>query len=263
MQLERFGPKVLGALGVLGLVACSGAAADPETTVAVGSQTQTQTPASVTVLAPPPTAVPVTQAPTTVTTILRTTTTSKPKPRSVMDTSFGPFLHTEGLVLHYPSQFVERVGLHESSKAGARTLGVLPTAGDVIDLPSRSRNTNARTAADVLAEPGSAVRAPVSGKVLRAGTYTLYCKYTDSFLVIEPDAHPGWEVKLLHISGLTIGAGQRVEAGVTQVATHPTRLPFRSQVEDYSTDPVWPHVHIEVVDPSIKNPPGVGGKGCS
>lgn len=208
-----------------------------------------------TVTAPPATAAPTTTA--------KPTTTTRPRPRVVSDTGFAPFLHTEGLVLTYPTQFVERVGLHESNRAGARTLGVLPTAGDVIDLPSRSRNTNARTAADVLSEPSGAVRAPVSGKVLRAGTYTLYCKYTDSFLVIQPDGRPGWEVKLLHISGLTIAAGDRVEAGVTQVATNPTRLPFKSQVEDYSASPVWPHVHIEVVDPSIKNPPGVGGSGCS
>lgn len=254
MQCTRFGRTLLGALVVLGLAACTSTSAETPTKVATADR-----------------AVPVTVAPTTTTsttavppttTTMRPTTTTRPKPRVVSDTSFRPFLHTEGLVLHYPTQFVERVGLHESNKAGARTLGVLPMALDVLDLPSRSRNTNARTAADVLSDPSSPVRAPISGKVLRAGTYTLYCKYTDSFLVIEPDAHPGWEVKLLHISGLTIAAGQRVEAGVTQVATHPTRLPFKSQVEDFSTAPVWPHVHLEVVDPSIKNPPGVGGKGC-
>jgi hypothetical protein len=70
-------------------------------------------------------------------------------------------------------------------------------------------------------------------------------------------------VKLLHINGLTVSVGERVEAGVTRVAAHPTRLPFASDVEDFSAAPVWPHVHMEVDDPTIKNPPGVGGKGCS
>ena len=256
MKFVRFGRSLLGALAVLGLTACSGSSADPSTPVAAARKASpVAVVPSTTVATAPPT--------TTSTTVKPTTTTAKPRPRVVMDTNFGAFAHTEGLVIHYPTKFVERVGFHESNKAGGRTLGVLPTVGDWLDLPSRARKTNARTAADVLSSPDGEVRAPVTGKVLRAGTYTLYCKYTDSFLVIEPDAHPGWELKLLHISGLVVTAGQHVEAGVTPVAAHPTRLPFRSQVEDYSAAPVWPHVHLEVVDPSIKNPPGVGGGGCS
>lgn len=255
MQYEQFGRRVLGVVFVLGLTACSGSSAGPSTKVAAAER-----------------AVPVTASPTTVatttttvapTTTVKPTTTTQPKPRSVMDTNFGPFLHTEGLVLNYPTRQVERVGFHESNLAAGRYLGVLPTAGDVIDLPSRSRKTNARTAADVLSEPNGEVRAPINGVIKRAGTYTLYCKYTDSYLVIAPDDRPNYEVKLLHISGLAVQAGQRVEAGQTVVAAHPTRLPFKSQVEDYSTAPVWPHVHLEVDDPSIKNPPGVGGNNCS
>ena len=180
-----------------------------------------------------------------------------------METGFAPFLRAGDVTLNYPTPLVERVGFHESKLAGARLLEVLPTAGETADLPSRERQTPARTAADILSDPDREVRAPVTGYVKRGGTYTLYCKYTDSFLVIEPDAHPGWEVKLLHINGLMVRAGQRVEAGVTPVAAHPTRLPFASQVEDISAKPVWPHVHLEVDDPTIKNPPGVGGKPCS
>ena len=40
------------------------------------------------------------------------------------------------------------------------------------------------------------------GTVLRAGTYTLYCHHVDQYVVIEPDAPPGWKVKLLHVTGL-------------------------------------------------------------
>ncbi len=255
MQLEKFGRSLLGAFAVTALAACSPSSASSDAKAA----------------APAVKAVPVTAAPTTTTgaptttstTRKPTTTTTAPKPRAVMNTNFGPFLQSEGIVLNYPTRFVERVGFHESNKAGSRFLGVLPSAGDVFDLPSRERRTNARTAADVLSEPRGEVRAPVTGRVLRAGTYTLYCKYTDSYLVIEPDAHPGFEVKLLHITNLVVGVGQRVDAGVTTVAAYPTRLPFKSQVEDWSTAPVWPHVHLEVDDPTIKNPPGVGGKGCS
>jgi hypothetical protein len=91
----------------------------------------------------------------------------------------------------------------------------------------------------------------VTGTVIRAGTYRLYCDYSDDYAVIEPDARPDWEVKLLHIDGVQVEPGDRVHAGTTVVAPRPTRLPFRSQVEDYSAPRNWPHVHVEVIDPSI------------
>ncbi len=209
------------------------------------------------------TAAPTTTAPTSTTTTTAPPVVTAPATRWVLDTGYRPLLSAAGVVVHYPTARVERVGFHQSKKAGARWMDLLPTAGEAIDLPSRERSTPGRTAADVLSDPAGEVRAPVTGRVIRGGTYVLYCKHSDSFLVIEPDAHPGWEVKVLHISGLLAGVGQRVEAGVTLIAAHPTRLPFKSQVEDFSAAPAWPHVHLEVVDPSIKNPPGVGGKPCS
>ncbi|MEY2397533.1 MAG: hypothetical protein QOJ00_707 [Actinomycetota bacterium] len=222
----------------------------------VATTTTSSTTTSTTAAAPPPS----TAAPTTTTT---TAPPPPPAPRSVLDTGFQPFLKAGDVTLNYPTPRVERVGFHESTLAGARVLEVLPGAGETLDMPSRDRKTSARTAADILSDPDREVRVPVTGTVKRGGTYTLYCKYTDSFAVIQPDAHPGWEVKVLHISGLAVTVGQRVEAGVTPLAAHPTRLPFHSQVEDYSTAPAWPHVHVEVDDPSIKNPPGVGGGGCN
>ena len=90
-----------------------------------------------------------------------------------------------------------------------------------------------------------------------------YCEHRDDYAVIDPDGRPGWEVKLLHIDGVQVEAGQRVEAGVTVVAPRPTRLPFGSQVDDHTGTPPWPHVHVEVVDPSIPDRPDPGGdEGC-
>jgi hypothetical protein len=94
--------------------------------------------------------------------------------------------------------------------------------------------------------------------VTRAGSYRLYCDYSDHYLVIEPDAHPGWEVKMLHFVGLQVSAGQRVVANHTIVGTGPRTLPFESQVDEYSHPRNWPHVHVEVVDPSIPDRPGSG-----
>ena len=101
-------------------------------------------------------------------------------------------------------------------------------------MPSRDRDTAPTGAADIVVEPGREIRAPVTGTVLRAGTYTLYCDHVDQFVVIEPDARPGWEVKVLHIEGLALSKGQRVEAGVTRLAAHARVLPFPSQVEEHT-----------------------------
>ena len=163
------------------------------------------------------------------------------------------------MVLRHPSSRVERVAFHESNHDGARPLEPLPTAVDPITLESRERGTGGRTAADVVVDPAVEIRAPVTGRVLRAGTYVLYCDHSDDYAVIEPDDHPGWEVKLLHIDGVRVRAGHRVEAGVTVIAPRPTQLPFESQVDETTAPPAWPHVHIEVVDPSIPDRPSGGG----
>jgi biotin carboxyl carrier protein len=190
-----------------------------------------------------------------------TATPPTPKARVVTEQEWTPFASVGGVTLRHPSRRVERVGFHQSNHEGARELRVVATAVAPATLETRDRLTAARTAADVVSDPKVEIRAPVTGRVKRAGTYVLYCKHSDDYLVIEPDAHPGWEVKLLHIDGVGVSAGDRVTAGQTVVAPGPTRLPFESQVDELSEGDAWPHVHIEVVDQSIPNKPSPGS-GC-
>ncbi|HVM54349.1 MAG TPA: M23 family metallopeptidase [Acidimicrobiales bacterium] len=201
---------------------------------------------------------------TTTTEAPTTTTTAPPVPqRRVTEQPYTPFATVGGITLHHPSARMEHVGFHQSNHEGAQEMTPLPTAVWPFVLESRSRLTGPHSAADMVADPAAEVRAPVSGVVKRAGTYVLYCKYSDDFLVIAPDANPAWEVKLLHIDGVQVRAGDRVEAGITVVAPRPTQLPFESQVDEFRTaDPAWPHVHLEVVDPSIPNVPNGGSGGC-
>jgi hypothetical protein len=65
---------------------------------------------------------------------------------------------------------------------------------------------------------------------------------------------------MLHIDGVRVRPGARVQAGVTVVAPRATRLPFASQVEEGSYRPAWPHVHIEIDDPNVPDRPT--GPGC-
>ncbi|MDQ1445945.1 MAG: hypothetical protein QOI20_2409 [Acidimicrobiaceae bacterium] len=193
-----------------------------------------------------------------------TTTTAPPLPdRLVSQPAWAPFATTGGITLLHPAALVERVGFHQANHDGARELEPLPTTVAPATLELRDRGTPARTAADIVVDPNTEIRSPVTGTVKRAGTYTLYCHYTDSYAVIDPAAHPGWEVKLLHVVGLRVRAGQPVVAGVTVIAAHAHKLPFESQVDELAAPlPAWPHVHVEVVDPSIKDRPNPGS-GCS
>ncbi len=185
---------------------------------------------------------------------------SAPSDRKAHHPRWSPFATVAGVTLLHPASRVERIGFHESSHDGARQMNVHPSATDPVTLESRGRGTGSRTAADVVVDPEVEIRVPVTGTVIRAGSYMLYCKYADNFAVIDPDGHRGWEVKVLHMDGVRVRAGDRVKAGVTVVAGRARKLPFRSQIDDYTAEPSWPHVHIEVIDPSIpdRRPPGGG-----
>ncbi len=184
-------------------------------------------------------------------------------PRRYTETGFGPYATvgsgSSQVTLHHPANRVERIGFHESGHDGSQQQNALPTDAVVMTMETRNRGNQSRSAADIAVHPTDIIRAPVTGTVLRAGTYTLYCRHTDHFLVIEPDSRPGYQVKVLHFEGLSVAKGDRVVAGKTQVGTHVRKLPFESQIDKSTADPSNGHIHIEVVDPSIPDRPSGGG----
>ncbi len=180
-------------------------------------------------------------------------------PRQYTTTSFGPYATIGEVELHHPANRVERIGFHESGHDGARQQDPSQASTIVATMESRNRGNGSRTAADIAIHAGDEIRSPVTGTVLRAGTYTLYCKYQDHYLVIEPDRRPGYEVKVLHFEGLAVEKGDRVIAGQTRVGSNVRKLPFESQIDKTTADPSNGHIHIEVVDPSIPDRPSGGG----
>jgi hypothetical protein len=171
----------------------------------------------------------------------------------------SPLATVAGLTIAAPSGVIERAGFHQSTHPGALAMIAAddaPVRTSV--LASRGRGTARTGAVDIVVEPATGIVAPVSGTVARAGDYTLYCRYRDGYVVINPDGRPDLEVKLLHIRGVSVRAGQRVEVG-DAVAAHATTFPFSSQVDALTAEPSWPHVHIEVVDPSV---PRKSSGGC-
>src|SRR3954469_8071495 len=200
---------------------------------------------------------------TTTTTSTTTTTTTLPLPpdRVVREQDGIPFGVAVDVTMHYPSRRVERIGFHQSNDEGARHIEPLDTGIPSTTLDSRGRLSDPNSSADVVVDPASDIRSPVSGTVISTGEYNLYCDLYDDFINIEPDDHPGWKVRIIHITGLNVATGDRVEAGVTVIAPGARILPFVSDVDELRTvDPAWPHVHMEVVDPSVRNVPN-GGSG--
>ncbi len=191
--------------------------------------------------------------------LLRNVDGAVPAERNVVAQGYTPFGSAGGVVFVHPSTQVELIGFHQGAHPGSQELSVAATAVANTNLPSRGRGTGLRSAADIVVEPHRTIRSPVSGTVRVSGTYALYCQFSDDFLYIAPDAQPTWEVRIYHIDGVQVQAGDRVEAGITVIAPQPTQLPFDSQVDDYTAEPSWPHVHVELIDLSI---PANGNGGC-
>jgi len=190
-----------------------------------------------------------------------TTTTTAPDGAAYTEQEHTLFSTTGDVELFHPARLVELIGFHEAGHDGSQQQAAAGGSAPTVILETRSRNTGSRTAADIVVHPDAEIRSPVTGTVIRGGTYVLYCDHSDNFLVIEPDAAPGWEVKIFHIDGLEVEVGDHLDAGVTVIAPRATRLPFESQVDEFTAEPSNPHVHIEVVDPSIPDIPSPGG-GC-
>lgn len=252
------------------ILATSCAAAS--STVGVVAQNPTATAVPTAAVAPTPTPPPTpTAEPTATPTVTPTpgpsptplpTPTATPLPRLTHEQPFERFAVIEGIPLHYPAAVVEAVGFHESGHDGSKAWPVNDVAAQWTVLDSRERDTHPRSAADVVVQPDTEIRSPVTGTVVAAQTYVLYCEHSDDLLFIEPDEQPGWQVRIFHISGLQVSVGDRVEAGVTVIAPGATQLPFVSQVDEETAEPSWPHVHIEIVDPSIPDRP-TATPGCS
>jgi len=114
---------------------------------------------------------------------------------------------------------------------------------------SRGRAHSAVSAVDVLLEPGVSVLSPVNGRVTDVRNYDLYGRYADTRIEIQPDAAPHLRVVMIHVRGVRVQVGQRVTAGISEIAAEANAFGFESQIDRYAARAGLGHVHIEVKPP--------------
>lgn len=194
---------------------------------------------------------------------------SRSADRRTPPTTGGAFAVIDGLALKLPTANPRYIGFHEASRPEALALDPVGrliandnptkfTAGEDQPGPSyrvlssRGRARPATSAVDVVLDAGSAVMAPVSGKVVEVKQYALYGSLRDWRIVIEPTDRPDLQIVLIHLENPQVRAGHRVVAGATPLATV-RLLPMPSHV-DYALNQRHPHVHIEV-KPAVDSEP--------
>ncbi|MDB4103122.1 M23 family metallopeptidase [Acidimicrobiales bacterium] len=233
----------------------------------------TVTPEPTATAEPTATTVPtVTPEPTVIPAATEPTATSEPVPAAggetgppvshvVANMGFVTLGQAGSTTIRIPAGLVELIGFHEASHPGSKAINAAASGLPAMVLSSRGRGTPAQSAVDIVVPPGEPLRAPVTGTVVAARQYVLYCKHQDSLVYIEPDGLPGWQVRLFHVQGDLPAVGSRVIAGETVVASGGANpLPFESQIDEFTAEPSWPHTHLEVVDTSVPDdrPPGGG-----
>jgi hypothetical protein len=120
----------------------------------------------------------------------------------------------------------------DSTRAARREVRTAHGRVVMFQMTSRGRGTSLRTAMDVVVRDGTLIVSPVSGEVTLIKHYRLYGRYDDLQIEIRPDGHPELRVVGIHMQGLMIQEGDRVEAGETALGK-PRRFEFDSQVDRY------------------------------
>jgi hypothetical protein len=110
----------------------------------------------------------------------------------------------------------------------------------------RGRGTSNMTAADCAVKPNSVILSPSTGTVMLVKNYRLYGVYRDVQLEIQPDgASPKIRVVVLHIQDPKVKVGDRVQGGVTPIATV-RHFRFLSSVNRYLPVKYADHTHIQI-----------------
>jgi hypothetical protein len=151
-------------------------------------------------------------------------------------------LHMTSLV---PDADMERAA-EVKAEPGASATADGRWTGSCLRLWRSNRTGEPDTAADVGADPGTAVLSPVTGTIIEVKAYKLYGRFDDYEIHIQPDGRPGMDVVLIHVADVQVQAGQRVEGGITRLAVvRKMSDKMELQLGGYTANG-GDHVHVQV-----------------
>ena len=125
-----------------------------------------------------------------------------------------------GLVMttELPDADMERIAATRSPRVNQDQLEGEWLDAEAMHLWRAADTTDMDTSIDVGALPGTIVRSPVTGTVVLLKDYKLYGQVDDIEIHIQPDGHPDLDVVLIHTTDPLVKAGDRVQAGVTEIS---------------------------------------------
>ena len=125
-----------------------------------------------------------------------------------------------GLVMttELPDADMERIAATRSPRVNRDQLEGEWLDAEAMHLWRAADTTAMDTSIDVGAMPGTIVRSPVTGTVVLLKDYKLYGEVDDIEIHIQPDGHPDLDVVLIHTTDPLVKAGDRVQAGVTEIS---------------------------------------------
>ncbi len=96
----------------------------------------------------------------------------------------------------------------------------IPTVfdGEALRMWRSNRKGRPDTAVDVGAGPGTQVFSPVTGRIIAVRKYWLYGKHLDYEIHIQPQGWPQVDCVLIHVTDVSVRAGDQVVGGVTPIA---------------------------------------------
>ena len=127
---------------------------------------------------------------------------------------------------------------------------------EVMHLWRIADSTDMDTSIDVGAASGTIVRSPVTGTVVLVKDYDLYGEVPDIEIHIQPTGRPDLDVVIIHTQDPLVKAGDKVEAGVTEIShvrdiakdLEDVQLAFYTPEDDPGN-----HAHVQVNDAEYKD----------
>ena len=190
----------------------------------------------------------------------------------VKDQRPRPVARYGGLELRMPSISAIAAGFHEAATSNAlpmRPHGQLlrnlnatryEAPADVLGgitylvMSSRERAAPATSALDVLMRDDDPVLSPVDGVVADVREVLIEQQHPDLRVELHPDDDDALRVVIVHVDGVRVAPGDRVEAGTTVLASTARRFAFLSQIDNLTYPQLWPHVHLEVQPRRARRP---------